>query len=69
MSQCNALDNQGKKCRASKNLERYQYSGDNETYGAFNEPWPAWVLVLLCPKHRDDKFIAAVKARQAEPRS
>lgn len=59
--QCNALDNDGKKCRASKNLQREQYHGDGEIYGVFNEPWPCWVVVWLCPKHRENRPKARTK--------
>ncbi len=48
---CSALDQNGKQCRATTNLERIQYHGDPELYGTFNEPWPGWVLATLCPRH------------------
>lgn len=52
--QCQALDKDGKRCRARDHLTVKQYHGNGEIYGhgAPGEPWPTWVHVVLCRDHR-----------------
>lgn len=51
--QCQALDSDGRQCRERSALRVEKYFGNPEHYGTFHEPWPGWVKILLCAKHRE----------------
>ncbi len=47
---CNALDQDGKRCRSHSAIE-HEYHGDSEIYRQFNENDVTWVKVNFCVKH------------------
>lgn len=65
MKTCQALDQDGLRCGKRKNTIPIQYHGDSELYSGLNDPpcEPCWVLVWLCPEHRNPRTKYERKAK------
>lgn len=59
---CSALDMDGRQCPTRTGLIAQHYHGNGELY-SYGRDEPKWVVVYLCPKHRESDTTTVVRGR------